>query len=59
MGERHWEDLRQWGHVCWGLNDSKIDHIANDDYVVISQPGSRIVIDGMQRMRIPGKYCEI
>lgn len=52
MASRDWEDLPSSGeHTCWGLNDSAIDHIANDDYVVISHSlGSRIVIDGMQRI---------
>jgi len=47
-----WEDLPGSGeHQCKGLDDSKIDHIANDDYFVISHSlGSRIVIDGMQRI---------
>ncbi|MGR9035991.1 MAG: hypothetical protein ACU83O_05310 [Gammaproteobacteria bacterium] len=52
MASGDWNDLPGNGeHVCWGLNDSAIDHIANDDYVVISHSlGSRIVIDGMQRI---------
>ncbi|MEC4747053.1 hypothetical protein [Methylomicrobium sp. Wu6] len=52
MASRDWEDLPESGeHTCWGLDDSAIDHIANDDYVVISHSlGSRIVIDGMQRI---------
>jgi len=52
MATGDWEDLPESGeHTCWGLDDSKIDHIANDDYVVISHSlGSRIVIDGMQRI---------
>lgn len=52
MASGDWEDLPGSGeHACSGLNDSAIDHIANDDYVVISHSlGSRIVIDGMQRI---------
>jgi len=52
MATGDWEDLPSSGeHVCWGLDDSAIDHIANDDYVVISHSlGSRIVIDGWQRI---------
>ena len=52
MASGDWEDLPESGeHVCWGLNDSAIDHVANDDYVMISHSlGSRIVIDGMQRI---------
>jgi len=47
-----WDDLPSSGEqVCWGLNDSAIDHIAYDDYVMISHSlGSRIAIDGMQRI---------
>jgi hypothetical protein len=52
MASRDWEELPSSGeHVCWGLDDSAIDHIAYDHYVVISHSlGSRIVIDGMQRI---------
>lgn len=52
MATRDWEDLPESGkHMCTGLNDSNIDHIANDDYVIISHSlGSRITIDGMQRI---------
>lgn len=52
MATGDWDDLPSSGeHTCWGLDDSKIDHIANDDYVVISHSlGSRIAIDGMQRI---------
>lgn len=52
MATGDWKDLPESGqHLCKGLNDSNIDHIANDDYVVISHSlGSRIVIDGMQRI---------
>lgn len=52
MASGDWEDLPSSGEqTCWGLNDSAIDHIANDDYVVISHSlGSRIAIDGMQRI---------
>ena len=44
-----------------GLNDSSADHIANDNYVIISHSlGSRIVIDGTQRiasmLATPEKY---
>ncbi|MGJ0485726.1 MAG: hypothetical protein ACR65R_14535 [Methylomicrobium sp.] len=52
MATRDWEDLPDSGrHTCMGLNDSAIGHIANDDYVIISHSlGSRITIDGMQRI---------
>jgi hypothetical protein len=52
MATGDFEDLPESGeHICKGLDDSAIDHIANDDYVVISHSlGSRIVIDGMQRI---------
>lgn len=52
MATGDWEDLPDSGeHACMGLNDSAIDHIAHDDYAVISHSlGSRIVIDGMQRI---------
>lgn len=52
MATGDWGDLPANGtHVCKGLNDSNIDHIANDDYVFISHSlGSRITIDGMQRI---------
>lgn len=52
MASRDWEELPSSGeHVCKGLDDSAIDHIAYDHYVVISHSlGSRIVIDGMQRI---------
>ncbi|MGR8941119.1 MAG: hypothetical protein ACU83P_05965 [Gammaproteobacteria bacterium] len=52
MASGDWEDLPGSGeHVCSGLNDSAVDHVANDDYVVISHSlGSRITIDGWQRI---------
>ncbi|MGR9085914.1 MAG: hypothetical protein ACU841_02445 [Gammaproteobacteria bacterium] len=52
MASRDWEDLPVSGeHACMGLDDSAIDHIAYDDYAVISHSlGSRIVIDGWQRI---------
>jgi hypothetical protein len=63
MATRNWEGLPESGkHACYGLNDSNIEHIANDEYIVISHSlGSRITIDGMQRIaRIlanPEKYA--
>ncbi|QPK65442.1 hypothetical protein IVG45_00725 [Methylomonas sp. LL1] len=52
MASRDYEDIPSSGtHACTGLNDSNIDHIANDDYVFISHSlGSRITIDGLQRI---------
>lgn len=52
MATRDWEDLPESGkHMCTGLNDSAIKHIAHDDYVIVSHSlGSRITIDGMQRI---------
>lgn len=52
MASGDWPDLPGSGtHVCKGLNDSNIDHIEHDDYVLISHSlGSRITIDGMQRI---------
>jgi hypothetical protein len=52
MATRDWEDLPDSGkHTCMGLNDSAIEHIAHDEYVIISHSlGSRIAIDGMQRI---------
>ncbi len=52
MATGDWEDLPNSGdHTCQNLNDSKIEHVANDDYVLISHSlGSRITIDGMQRI---------
>lgn len=52
MASGDWDDLPGSGqHVCNGLNDTNIEHIANDDYVIVSHSlGSRIVIDGMQRI---------
>jgi hypothetical protein len=52
MATRDWEDLPDSGkHACAGLNDSAIEHIAHDEYVIISHSlGSRITIDGMQRI---------
>ncbi|NOT12551.1 MAG: hypothetical protein HOP23_12075 [Methylococcaceae bacterium] len=52
MATGDWQDLPESGqHACTNLDDSNIEHIANDDYVVISHSlGSRIVIDGMQRI---------
>lgn len=71
MATGDWQDLPSSGmHVCNGLNDSKIDHVANDDYVLISHSlGSRITIDGMQRIAhllanvkqysVPGKNVDV
>jgi hypothetical protein len=52
MATRDWEGLPESGkHACENLNDSSIEHIANDDYAIISHSlGSRIAIDGMQRI---------
>lgn len=52
MATGDYDDLPDSGtHVCNGLNDSNIEHIANDNYVLISHSlGSRITIDGMQRI---------
>ena len=52
MATQDWEDLPNSGkHACMGLNDSNADHIAKDNYVIISHSlGSRIVMDGMQRI---------
>ena len=52
MASGEWEDLPKSGkHACTGLNDTSAGHIANDDYVIISHSlGSRIAIDGMQRI---------
>lgn len=63
MATGDWKDLPESGsHSCFGLNDSNIEHIANDDYVVVSHSlGSRITIDGMQRIALilanPEKYA--
>ena len=52
MATQDWEDLPNSGkHACMGLNDSNADHIAKDNFVIISHSlGSRIVMDGMQRI---------
>ena len=52
MAKGDWEELPNSGkHVCMGLNDTNADHIARDNYVLISHSlGSRITIDGMQRI---------
>jgi hypothetical protein len=52
MASGEWEDLPKSGkHACTGLNDTSADHIAKDNYVIISHSlGSRIAIDGMQRI---------
>jgi hypothetical protein len=52
MATGDWAELPESGvHACQNLNDSKIEHVANDDYVFISHSlGSRITIDGMQRI---------
>jgi hypothetical protein len=52
MATGGWEDLPKSGkHACTGLNDTTAGHIAKDDYVIISHSlGSRIAIDGMQRI---------
>jgi hypothetical protein len=62
MATHDWEDLPESGkHSCLGLSDAHIDHLNNDDYVLISHSlGSRITIDGMQRIAAmlanPEKY---
>jgi len=62
MASGEWEELPKSGkHACTGLNDTSAGHIANDDYVIISHSlGSRIAIDGMQRIAAllasPQKY---
>lgn len=52
MATQDWEELPKSGkHACMGLNDANADHIAKDNYVIISHSlGSRIAIDGMQRI---------
>ena len=52
MATGDWENLPDSGkHACMGLNDTHINHIANDHYVFISHSlGSRIMTDGMQRI---------
>jgi hypothetical protein len=52
MATQDWEELPKSGkHACLGLNDTNADHIAKDNYFIISHSlGSRIVIDGMQRI---------
>jgi hypothetical protein len=52
MATGGWEDLPNSGKLaCPNLNDVHANHIAADNYVVISHSlGSRIVIDGMQRI---------
>ena len=52
MATQNWEGLPKSGkHACTGLNDTSADHIAKDNYVIISHSlGSRIAIDGMQRI---------
>jgi hypothetical protein len=63
MASGEWEDLPKNGkHACTGLNDTSAGHIAMDDYVIISHSlGSRIAIDGMQRiatlLAAPQKYA--
>ena len=62
MATGEWEELPKSGkHACTGLNDTNADHIAKDNYVIISHSlGSRIAIDGMQRiaslLASPQKY---
>jgi hypothetical protein len=64
MATGDWAELPGSGqHACNGLDDSSIDHIANDDYVLISHSlGSRITIDGLQRIAHmvadPTKYSD-
>jgi len=52
MAARDWKDLPESGkHTCEGLNDTAAPGIINDDYAFISHSlGSRVVIDGMQRI---------
>jgi hypothetical protein len=63
MASGEWEDLPKSGkHACTGLNDTSAGHIAMDDYIIISHSlGSRIAIDGMQRiatlLAAPQKYA--
>ena len=63
MATRDWTDLPESGkHECGGLIESSTDHLAHDDYVVISHSlGSRITIDGLQRIAAllanPGKFA--
>ena len=62
MATHNWQDLPTDGkHACQGVNDTHIDNLSNDDYVVISHSlGSRITIDGFQRiadmLKHPEKY---
>ncbi|WP_411728033.1 hypothetical protein [Methyloglobulus sp.] len=63
MATGEWEELPKSGkHACTGLKDTNAGQIANDDYVIISHSlGSRIAIDGMQRiaslLASPQKYA--
>jgi hypothetical protein len=52
MATQDWKELPNSGkHVCMNLDDTNADHIAKDNYVIISHSlGSRIAIDGMQRI---------
>jgi hypothetical protein len=52
MATEDWQDLPTDGeHACTKLNDAHANHIAHDNYVIISHSlGSRIAIDGMQRI---------
>lgn len=50
MTHGDWDDLPDSGkHACTGLDDRHLDHILNDEFVMVSHSlGSRITIDGMQ-----------
>jgi hypothetical protein len=62
MATHNWQELPTNGkHICQGVNDTHINNLSNDDYVVISHSlGSRITIDGFQRiadmLKHPEKY---
>lgn len=52
VATRDWNELPESGqHACLGLSDKDTPRMINDDYVLISHSlGSRIIIDGMQRI---------
>lgn len=54
MAGRDWKDLPESGrHTCEGLSDTTAPRIIDDDYAFISHSlGSRVVIDGMQRIAV-------
>ena len=64
MATSDWQGLPKSGkQVCTGLNDSAVDGIAKDNYVLISHSlGSRIVTDGLDRLvgmlANPEKYTD-